>query len=176
MDRRNPVGLTHPMSSSSALILTTAAAVGAAAVGGLFFAFSTFTMRGLGRTDPTDAITAMRGINAEAQANAPFLAMFFGSTLLALAVGVIAALQLDRPGSTYLLAGAVLAVLAAVITVAFNVPLNNRLAGLDPADLSAADAAREWAAYYGPWTAWNHVRTIAPLLGAVLLLIGARYR
>lgn len=29
-------------------------------------------MRGLARTDPADAIIAMRGINAEAQANAPF--------------------------------------------------------------------------------------------------------
>lgn len=164
------------MSPSPVLILAGAATIGAAAVGGLFFAFSTFTMRGLDRTDPVDAIAAMRGINAEAQANAPFLLMFLGSTLVALVVGVIAALQLDRPGSAYLLAGAVLAVLAAVITIAFNVPLNNRLAALDPAGLSAAEAARQWAAYYGPWTAWNHVRTVAPLLGAVLLLIGVRHR
>lgn len=72
------------------------------------------------------------------------------------------------------MAGAALSVLSVVVTMAFNVPLNNRLDALDPAGLSVADAAREWAAYYGPWTAWNHVRTVAPLVGAALLLIGAR--
>jgi uncharacterized membrane protein len=164
------------MTASPVLILATTAAVGSAAVGGLFYAFSTFVMRGLDRTGPAAAITAMRGINAEAQSNAPFLALFFGAALLALAVGVVAAAQLRQPGSGYLLAGAVLAVVAMVVTVAFNVPLNDRLAELDPATLTATDAAREWQHYLGPWTAWNHVRTVAPLLGAVLMLLGVRYR
>ena len=164
------------MTTSPVLILATSAAVGSAAVGGLFYAFSTFVMRGLDRTGPAAAITAMRGINAEAQSNAPFLALFFGAALLALAVGVVAAAQLRQPGSGYLLAGAVLAVVAMVVTVAFNVPLNDRLAELDPATLTATDAAREWQHYLGPWTAWNHVRTVAPLLGAVLMLLGVRYR
>jgi hypothetical protein len=71
----------------------------------------------------------MRGINAEARSNAHFfLLMFFGCTLLALAVGVIAAV---RP------------------------------AALDPAGLTPADAAGCRQAYLGPWTAWNHVRTVA---------------
>ena len=61
------------MTTSPVLILATTAAVCSAAVGGLFYAFSTFVMRGLDRTEPTDAITAMRGINAEAQGNAPVL-------------------------------------------------------------------------------------------------------
>jgi uncharacterized membrane protein len=164
------------MSTSPVLILTSAAALGSAAIGGLFYAFSTFTMRGLNRTDPHDAISAMRGINAEAQANAPFLAMFVGSSVLALAVGVVAGAQWDRPGSAYLLAGAALSVLSILITIVFNVPLNNRLDGVTPDGLSAAEAARVWVAYYGPWTAWNHVRTAAPLVGAALLLAGARYR
>lgn len=164
------------MTTSPVLILATTAAVGSAAVGGLFYAFSTFVMRGLDRTEPTDAITAMRGINAEAQSNAPFLALFLGSALLALAVGVVAAVQLRQPGSGYLLAGAVLAVVAVVVTVAFNVPLNDRLAELDPTTLTAADAALEWQHYLGPWTAWNHVRTLASVLGAVVLFLGVRYR
>jgi uncharacterized membrane protein len=164
------------MSTTPFLVLASTAAIGSAAVGGLFYAFSTFVMRGLDRTDAKDAITAMRGINAEAQANAPFLLMFLGSAVLPVAVGVIAAVQLGRPGSGYLLAGAVLAVLAAVVTIAFNVPLNDRLAEVDPAGLTAADAAGQWGAYVGPWTAWNHVRTVAPLLGSVLILVGLRYR
>src|SRR6476620_2724967 len=108
-------------------VLTTVAAVGNAAVGGLFFSFSSFVMRGLNRINPLDAITAMRGINAEAQANPPFLLLFFGSALAALAVGVAAFMRLRKPGSGHLLGGAISATVAVLVTVAFNVPLNNQL-------------------------------------------------
>jgi len=164
------------MTASPVLVLTAAATLGAAAVGGLFYAFSSFVMRGLDRIGPTAAITAMRGINAEAQANGVFLALFFVSALLGLALGVVAVVQIRQPGSGYLLGGAVLSVLAVIVTIAFNVPLNDRLAALDPATLSAADAAREWRAYLDPWTTWNHVRTVAPLLGSALMTMGLRYR
>jgi len=176
MDRLDSVGLTHAMTTSPYVIAATAAAVSSAAVGGLFYAFSTFVMRGLDRAQPAEAIAAMRGINAEAQANAPFLALFLGSAVLALVVGVIACIQFARPGSGFIIAGAVLAVVAFVVTMAANVPLNNALDALNPAAMSAPDALREWRAYLGPWTAWNHVRTVAPLIGSVLMLVGLRYR
>jgi uncharacterized membrane protein len=164
------------MNTSPVVILTTVAAIGSAAVGGLFYAFSTFVMKGLDRTQPAEAITAMRGINAEAQANAPFLAMFLGSAVLALAVGVVAVTRKGQPGSWYLLAGAVFGLGAVIVTIAFNVPLNNHLDGVDPAGLSAADAASQWQAYLSTWTAWNHVRTATGLVGAALMLIGLRDR
>ncbi|KQY07432.1 hypothetical protein ASD37_15530 [Mycobacterium sp. Root135] len=164
------------MSTSPYLIATAAAAVTSAVVGGIFYAFSTFVMSGLDSAEPVEAIAAMRGINAEAQANAPFLVMFLGSAVLALVVGVAAAFRLSQPGAGYVLAGAVLALAAFVVTMAFNVPLNDRLDAVDSAGLSVADATREWRAYLGPWTAWNHVRTAAPLLGSVLMLVGLRGR
>ncbi|MUL84211.1 MULTISPECIES: DUF1772 domain-containing protein [unclassified Mycolicibacterium] len=159
------------MNNSPVVVLTAAAAIGSAASGGIFYAFSTFVMRGLDRTDSVDAITAMRGINAEANANAPFLLFLLGSALLSLIVGVVALTQIGRPGSWYLLAGAIFGVLGVIVTMLFNVPLNNHL---DQVDL--ADAAAEWRAYFGNWTAWNHVRTATGFIGAVLLLIGLRYR
>ncbi len=162
--------------TSPFLIAATATVIVAAAVGGLFSAFSTFVIRGLDRAEPVAALAAMRGINAEAQANVAFLVLFVGSAVLALGLGVAAVLRLPTPGAGFVLAGAVLSVLAFVITMAFNVPLNNALDRLDPATLSAADAAREWQAYLVPWTNWNHVRTAAPLLGSVLILVGALYR
>ena len=73
-----------------------------------------------------------------------------------------------------MLVGAALVILGAVITMAFNVPLNNHLDGLDPSALSAADALNEWRAYLVTWTNWNHVRTVTPLVGSVLMLIGVR--
>lgn len=176
MDRLDILGLADAMTTSPFLIAGTAAAVTSAAVGGLFYAFSTFVMSGLDRAKPVEAIAAMKGINTEAQGNGPFLLLFCGSALLALVVGIIAVVQFSRPGSGYVVAGAVLAVVAFVVTMAFNVPLNNTLDALDPSVMSVGDALREWQAYLGPWTAWNHVRTVAPLLGSVLILVGLRYR
>lgn len=139
------------------------------------YVFSTFVMRGLDRTGPLAAITAMRGINAEANANPAFLLAYFAATILALAVGVIAVVRWSQPGSWWLLAGAVFGILGAVVTMVFNVPLNNHLDTVDPSGLSVADAAREWQDYLAPWTAWNHVRSITSFVAAVLMLVGARY-
>jgi uncharacterized membrane protein len=164
------------MNISPVVILTIIAAISGAAAAGMMYVFSTFVMHGLDRTGPVQAITAMRGINAAATSSPAFLLVYFGAAVLAAASGVTAALQLHQPGSWYLLIGAVFGVLAAVITMAFNVPLNNHLDGVDPAGLSVADAAREWQAYLSTWTAWNHVRTATGFVGAVLMLIGLRYR
>ena len=162
------------MSKNPYLVVATAAALSSATLGGIFYAFSSFVMRGLDRTEPAEAITAMRGLNAEAPANAPFLVLFVGSTLLALGVGIAAILRLSTPGAGYVLAGAVLAVVPFVVTVLFNVPLNNRLDAVDPSGLSTAEALREWRGYLEPWMAWNLVRTVAPLVGAILILVGLR--
>ncbi|MHC9295219.1 DUF1772 domain-containing protein [Mycobacterium sp. LTG2003] len=159
------------MNISPVIVLTAVAALASAAVGGIFYAFSTFVMRGLNRTEPADAFTAMRGINAEANANPAFLLFFVGSTVLALAVGVVALVQIGRPGSWLLLAGAIFGILGFVVTMVFNVPLNNRL---DRADI--ADAVAEWQSYFTVWTAWNHVRTATGFVGAALMLAGLASR
>lgn len=164
------------MNTSPFVILTSIAAILSAVASGMMYVFSTFVMRGLDSTGPLDALTAMRGINTEANSNAAFLLTYFGATILALVVGVIAVIQLRQPGSAWLLAGAVFAILGAIITMAFNVPLNNHLDTLNPVGLSPADAAREWQAYFSTWTAWNHARSATGVIGAALMLLGLRYR
>ncbi len=52
------------------------------------------------------------------------------------------------------------------VTMALNVPLNNQLAAMDA---NAAASADVWLAYVRDWTMWNHVRTIAALIAAVML-------
>ncbi len=164
------------MNMSPVVILTSLAAIASAAAAGMMYVFSTFVMRGLDRTGSVTAITAMRGINIDANSNGPFLLAYFCATLLAVAVGIVAVVQIRQPGSGWLLAGAIFGVLGALITIAFNVPLNNHLDTVDPAAISLADAAREWAAYLSTWTAWNHVRTVTSVIASALLLIGLRYR
>jgi len=164
------------MNTSPFVILTSLTALASAAAGGMMYVFSTFVMRGLDRTGPVDAITAMRGMNAEANTNPAFLLGYFSAAILALVVGVIAVARLNQPGSWWVLIGAIFAILGAVITTVFNVPLNNHLDTVNPDGLSVADAAREWQAYFSTWTAWNHVRTATAFIGAALLLVGLRYR
>ena len=56
------------------------------------------------------------------------------------------------------------------VTVAFNVPMNEVLAGME----LTANATRDyWTSTYVPrWTFWNSVRTGAAALSAALLLFG----
>jgi len=176
MDRLDPVRLTRTMNLSPVVLLTSTAAIATAASGGMMYVFSTFVMRGLDRTGPDQAITAMRGINAEANSSAAFLLPYLGAAILAICVGVVAVIQWNRPGSGWLLAGAVAGIAGVVVTMAFNVPLNIRLDAVNPDGLSVADAAREWQAYLSSWTAWNHVRAATGLVSAVLLLIGLARR
>jgi len=58
-----------------------------------------------------------------------------------------------------------------VVTMIFNVPLNN---ALDAADPVSADGAALWSRYLSTWTAWNHVRTLS-CLASLALMIGAIY-
>ena len=102
------------MNTSPFVVLTSLAALTSAAAGGMMYVFSTFVMRGLDRTGPIDAITAMRGINAEANANPVFLLGYFGATILALVVGVIAVVQLNQPGSWWVLIGAIFGIVGAM--------------------------------------------------------------
>ena len=164
------------MNTSPFVILTSLTALASAAAGGMMYVFSTFVMRGLDRTGPVDAITAMRGMNAEANVSPAFLLGFFSATILGLVVGVFALVKLNQPGSWWVLVGAIFAILGGLITMAFNVPLNNHLDTINPDGLAAADVAREWQAYFSTWTAWNHARTAASFIGAVLMLFGLRYR
>jgi len=176
MFRLAAVRFTWAMSPSPAVLLATVAALSAAVVGGVFYAFSTFVMRGLSRGGAAAAVTAMRGINAEAQSNGAFLTVFLGSAAVAATVGVMAVVHLRQPGSGWILAGAVLATVPLVVTVAVNVPLNDHLAALDVTTLPVDDFSRVWMDYLRTWTLWNHVRSVAPLLGSMLMVVGLRLR
>ena len=176
MDREPRPLFTQGMNMSPFVVVTSLAALTAAAACGMMYVFSTFVMKGLDRTGPVEAITAMRGINVVANSSPGFLLAYFGASLLALVAGIMAVTRIGEPGSGWILVGAVLGIVAAIITMVFNVPLNNHLETVDPVGLSVADAAREWQAYLSTWTVWNHVRAAASIIAAVLMLVGLRYR
>jgi uncharacterized membrane protein len=148
--------------------LTLLSALGCGLVGGVFFAFSTFVMRALATLPPPQGIAAMKSINV-AVINPMFLGAFLGTAVGCVILLVSALLTWQRPGATCFLVGSAVYLLGTfLVTVVFNVPRNDALATLDPA---SADSARFWAEYVAGWTLWNHVRTIAAMAAAILLMI-----
>ncbi len=118
--------------SSLLLIATILAALGSGLIAGFFFAFSACVMEALRRLEPSAGIAAMQSINIVVL-NPLFLGAFFGTALLSLVLAVVAALTWSAPGAVYLLAGSLLYLAGAIlVTIVFNVPLNNRLAAVKP--------------------------------------------
>ncbi|PZU58401.1 MAG: hypothetical protein DI547_10115 [Sphingobium sp.] len=141
--------------------LIIAATIGTGLIGGLFFAFSNFVLHALDRLPAAQAIMAMQRINATVL-NPLFLGIFFGTAVIAVAAAALslssrgdAAVWLSVLGAALYVGGVV------VVTMRYNVPLNNRLAAIAT---SHADPSDDWAAYARPWLQWNHVRTVASLI------------
>ncbi len=153
--------------SDALTALTVVTAVGCALNGGVFFAFSTFVMQGLGRLAPSQGVAAMQAINVTAVTFA-FMTALFGTAVLCLAVAAWALADWSD-ASPYLLAGAVVYLAGNIaLTMAYNVPRNDALAALDPDD---PGSAAYWQRYLREWTAGNHVRTVTGLAAAALLIV-----
>jgi uncharacterized membrane protein len=149
------------------------AALGCGLVAGVFFAFSTFVMNALAQQPPKEGIAAMQSINITA-INPPFMVALFGTAVACIFLAIFSILKWHQPGAIYLLIGSLLYLVGTVlVTIAFNVPLNDGLAKVDP---SSADGANLWTSYLATWTAWNHVRTITALVAAALFTIALSYR
>jgi len=148
-------------------------AIGCGLLAGLYFAFSTFIMTALGRIDQAAGISAMNAINTVI-VQSLFLPVFLGSTLTAAALAVLAPFRWDEPGAALWLAGGVLYVAGMfVVTMVFNVPLNNALAAVQPA---TGEAGTLWARYLADWTWWNHVRTVTSTLAFALFIAAIAVR
>lgn len=140
--------------------------LGCALLGGLYFAFSAFIMRAL-RESGMAGVTAMNAINRVILRSA-FMPLFFGTTLASAALAVISLMDFDAPGAAYLLSGGLLYVIGMfLVTMLFNVPLNNALQNVT-ADSRTGMAI--WNDYLRRWTLWNHVRTVSCLAASALLM------
>jgi len=154
--------------STFAQTMTIICAVGAGTAAGAFFTFSTFTMAGLKRLSPAQGAAAMQAINEEAPTPL-FMLLLFGTGVACLVLVTYAVLHLQEPGSKFQLIACALYIVGVVlITVGYHVPRNNVLAGLDP---SSAEGVAYWGIYLQEWVRMNHVRTIAPLVAAILLTV-----
>ena len=151
--------------------LTVVTALGCGLIAGVFFAFSSFVMKALGRIPAAQGITAMQSINVVVL-NPLFLGIFFGAAAGCLVLGIMALAGLHRPGAAYLLAGSLLYLVGTILVTLFcNVPRNNALAAVDPL---SEDGASLWIRYVRSWTNWNHIRTAAGLAAAASFTMAIR--
>ena len=143
-------------------------AVGSGVMAGLFFAFSAFVMTALGRLAPASGIAAMQSINVTIL-NPVFFTVFFGTVATSLLLGVAAILRWGEPASLYLLAGSLLYILCSLlVTIFFNVPLNDGIAAVAP---DSAEGAATWGHYLAAWMPWNHLRTIGCLAATAAFIL-----
>ncbi|TQM15042.1 DUF1772 domain-containing protein [Pseudonocardia kunmingensis] len=143
-------------------------AVGCGVMAGVFFAFSTAVMPGLRRLSPADGAAAMQQINRTILN--PLFGLVFGGTALLCLVLAVGAPFSGRAGTAWIVAGALLYLVGSIVlTMAVNVPMNNRLDAADPA---SAQGAEVWTGYLARWTAWNHVRAAACTAATAALAIG----
>lgn len=148
------------------LALKLFSALGCGLMAGVFFAFSTFVMSALARLQPPQGIAAMQSINITA-IDPLFMTALFGTAAACIFLAVSSLLKWHQPGAAYLLVGSLLYIIGTVlVTIVFNVPLNDALAIVKP---DSTEGANLWARYLTNWTFWNHVRTIAALAAAALL-------
>ena len=147
--------------------ITIAAVLGAGIVTGLLFAFSNFVLKALAQLPNEQGMFAMQQIN-EKIINPIFLAFFLGTPLLCAIIAVNAVFGLESTGNPLLLLGSILYLIGPFgITMLFNVPLNNRLAGAD-----TNEAYEKWPDYQVRWQRWNHVRTYIGVVAIILLSAG----
>ena len=148
-------------------------AIGCGLMAGVYFAFSTFIMTALGRIDQTAGIAAMNSINVEI-VRSLFMPLFLGTTVSCAVLAVMGLLRLNEPAAAGMIIGGGAYVIGMfVVTMVFNVPLNNSLAAVQP---SSGEAASLWATYLKDWTFWNHVRTVASTAASVLFIVAIASR
>ncbi|MEM6694306.1 MAG: anthrone oxygenase family protein [Pseudomonadota bacterium] len=154
--------------STAFFFLIQLAVLAYAFVGGVFLAFSDFIMRSLALTSGHGGVEAMQIINREVF-RWIFMALFLGMAAVSLIViGYGAFGAPGRAGTLVIIAGLTYLIGCFGVTVFFNVPMNEALAGMEMASETTRDY---WLQTYVPrWTFWNSVRTIACALSAAMLL------
>ena len=152
------------------LIVLQVAIVACGLVSGVFLTFSDFVMKSLAATQGPGGIEAMQIINRKVMPTF-FMVLLLGMSALAPLLGLYAYMAVPAPASGWIIAGCLAYVFGVfLVTVMFNVPMNQRLEGLDN---TTAEAAAYWQHYVPRWSVWNHIRTAASGAAAVCLLIGS---
>lgn len=151
--------------------LTFASAMGSGLLAGIFFTFSAFIMTSLARLPAEHGISAMQSINTTILQSL-FILVFMGTTSLSIILGIASSIKLGTAGAAYVLTGSLLIFVGVfLVTIVFNVPLNDTLASVTS---GSSEGSRVWTEYLAGWMPWNHVRTIASIAALACFIIALR--
>jgi len=150
------------------IILLVIAVLGSGLMAGLFSSFSNFIMKSLANISSASGISAMQSINIVI-VRPVFLLVFFGTGVICLLALVLGWPEQNTMARLFGSMGATMYILGGLgVTLAFNVPLNNRLAVVE-ADSDAGE--KMWKIYLVKWGFWNHVRSLATILSTLFLVL-----
>ncbi len=137
---------------------------------GVFALYQHTIMPGLRRTDDRTFVAAFQALD-RAILNPWFMACFFGALILTGAAGIVQLGEADAPALPWIVAAFLAYLITIIITMAVNVPLNDRLkAAGDPDRIDVAQVRREFQE--ARWVAMNRIRVVLST-GAFIALIGA---
>jgi uncharacterized membrane protein len=126
---------------------------------GLYYAYAISVMLGLSMTDDRTFVSAMQQINV-AILNPWFFVSFFGALVFTALTAVLHLPGDWRAVLPWIVAALVLYLATLVITIGFNVPLNNELASAGNPD-RIADLAGVRERFEASWMRWNIARAVA---------------
>ena len=143
--------------------------IASAVVSGVFLTFSDFVMRSLDKADRAAGIQVMQVINREVF-HWVFMTLLLELSALSPLLAGFAYFNLAGPGALLVEAGGMIYFIGVfVVSLIFNIPMNNRLARLSH---TSAEAAEYWSNTYFPkWTYWNYVRAISACAAAICFLL-----
>jgi uncharacterized membrane protein len=151
----DPAGGTRLLSGA----VLVAATMTTGFVAGVFVLYAHTIMPGLHRTDDRTFVGAFQAID-RAIINPWFMSCFFGALILTAAAAVLQLGSDRRDALPWIVAAFVLYLVAFVITLAVNVPLNDAIkAAGDPDRINdLAQVRRDFNE--AKWTGWNLVRVV----------------
>lgn len=136
---------------------------------GLLYDFSVDIVPALRSTKGTTHISVMQAINKKIE-NPVFFLSFFGPMVL---LPWATVLHWGKPQFPALLTASMIQLIACEgVTMVGNIPLNNRLAKIDPERLSEPDADRIRKEFQGPrspWMRFHTIRTVAAVTATAIL-------
>lgn len=145
------------------------AALGSSVTAAVYVNFSARVMPRLAALPAAEGIATMQHFNRVAL-RPPFMTAFFGSALLSAVLLYRTARAESRGWADWATAaGACLYLAGFGLTIAYNVPRNERLAALDA---GSAEAAGYWQDYLAQWTAANSVRAALSVAAVLALVVG----
>ena len=141
-----------------------------AIVAGVFLAFSDFIMRALISANPIGAIESMQEINVTVLRSV-FLTTFFALVPATIGLSIVSVLKTGGGVTSLVVAGTAIYLLTVIlVTIVGNVPMNNKLANMQP---NSPDTISYWRRYGLGWTRLNHIRTTGAFATAVCFLLAA---